>query len=254
VIFAVPETIGMARKAQETAMTAGEVKKRLAALGSPEAAKHLARFFKTGPGQYGEGDIFIGITVPELRQVVRECHELPLPDVATLLASPIHEERTVALLILVQSVSRANKVRKKVVFDFYLKHVRFVNNWDLVDCSAAELVGAHLFDKSRKPLVRMARSTSLWERRIAVVATHHFIRQGEFDDTLAISRLLLSDTEDLIHKATGWMLREVGKRHQPTLESFLDDHAPAMPRTMLRYAIERFSPEKRRSYLDLPRS
>ena len=230
-------------------MTAADAKKKLLVLASPEAAKSSARFFKTGPGQYGEGDFFIGVKVPVLRNLARDFRKLPPEEVAILLRSPVHEERLLALLILVLVVAKADDARRKAIYDFYLTNTKHVNNWDLVDGSAPALVGAYLMDKSRKPLVGLAKSTSLWERRIAVVATQHFIRHGEFDDTLRISRILLSDKEDLIHKAAGWMLREVGKKHEPTLESFLDEHGADMPRTMLRYAIERFSPEKRRLFL-----
>ena len=167
----------------------------------------------------------------------------------SLLCSPIHEERLLALLVLVLVVTKADAARGKAIYDFYLTKTKQVNNWDLVDCSAPTLVGAYLLDKSRKPLVGLAKSECIWERRIAIVATQHFIRKGDYDDTLRISRMLLSDKQDLIHKAAGWMLREVGKKHEPTLEAFLEKHAVRMPRTMLRYAIERFSPEKKRRFL-----
>lgn len=231
-------------------MTAAIAKKKLTGLGSPDLAKSAARFFKTGPGQYGEGDIFIGVKVPVLRTLAREFRELPVEEVEVLLQSPIHEERLLALLILVLVVAKADDARRKVIFDFYLGNTNFVNNWDLVDSSAPALVGAYLIDKSRKPLVTLAKSTSLWERRIAIVATQHFIRHGEFDDTLKISKMLLADKHDLIHKATGWMLREVGKKHEPTLVGFLEEHGAVMPRTMLRYAIERLSPERKRLFLE----
>jgi 3-methyladenine DNA glycosylase AlkD len=233
-------------------MTAEDAKKKLRTLASPELATSSARFFKTGPGQYGEGDIFIGVKVPVLRKLARELRELPLEEVEFLLRSPIHEERLLALLILVLVATKADPTQKRAIFDFYLSNTRFINNWDLVDSSAPALVGAYLLDKSRKPLVVLAKSESLWERRIAIVATQHFIRNKQFDDTLKISRMLLADKEDLIHKATGWMLREVGKKHEPTLYSFLDEHKAVMPRTMLRYAIERFSSEKKRYFLESP--
>jgi 3-methyladenine DNA glycosylase AlkD len=232
-------------------MTAADAKKKLNSLASPDLAKSAARFFKTGPGQYGEGDIFIGVKVPVLRNLARDFRELPLEEVEILLRSPIHEERLLALLILVLVVAKADDARRKAICDFYLTNTKHVNNWDLVDGSAPALVGAYLMDKNRKPLVGLAKSRSLWERRIAIVATQHFIRHGEFDDTLKISRMLLDDKEDLIHKATGWTLREVGKKNEPTLVSFLEEHGAVMPRTMLRYAIERFSLEKRRLFLML---
>ena len=230
-------------------MTAVEARKKLKALASPEVATTSAKFFKTGPGQYGEGDVFIGVRVPTLRKVARDFRELPLVEVEALLHSPIHEERLLALLILVVAAAKADEGHKQTIFNFYMSNTRFINNWDLVDSSAPALVGAYLMDKSRKPLIVLAKSNDLWERRIAIVATQHFIRQGEFDDTLKISQMLLSDKEDLIHKATGWMLREVGKQHEPTLEAFLEQHGAAMPRTMLRYAIERLPPAKRQEFL-----
>jgi 3-methyladenine DNA glycosylase AlkD len=230
-------------------MTAKDAKKKLRTLASPILAKSSARFFKTGPGQYGEGDIFIGVKVPVLRTLAREHRELPLEEVEILLQSPIHEERLLALLILVLVATKSNTTQKKAIFDLYLSNTRFVNNWDLVDSSAPALVGSYLSDKGRKPLVALAKSESLWERRIAIVATQHFIRNEEFDDTLKIGRMFLADGEDLIQKATGWMLREVGKKHEPTLIGFLEDHGNDMPRTMLRYAIERLSAEKKQYFL-----
>jgi 3-methyladenine DNA glycosylase AlkD len=233
----------------QSKMTAEDAKKKLMSLASRELATSSARFFKTGPGQYGEGDIFIGVKVPTLRKLAGDLRKLPLEEVEILLQSPIHEERLLALLILVLVVTKADPAQKKAIFDLYLSNTRFVNNWDLVDSSAPALVGSYLMDKGRKPLVVLAKSESLWERRIAIVATQHFIRNEEYDDTLKIGRMLLADKEDLIHKATGWMLREVGKKHEPTLVDFLEEHGTNMPRTMLRYAIERFSPEKRQYFL-----
>src|SRR5438874_152700 len=188
-------------------MTAPEARKKLNSLAS-EVAESSARFFKTGPGQYGEGDTFIGVGVPMLRKLAREFRALPLSEIEALLRSPIHEERLLALLVLVLGVAKCDAARQKTVYDFYLSNTQHVNNWDLVDSSAPALVGGYLSDKSRTPLVRLAKSASVWERRIAIVATQHFICLDEFDDTLTISRLLLSDKEDLIHRATGWMLRE----------------------------------------------
>ncbi len=231
-------------------MIAKDVKQKLKSLASPDVAKSSMRFFKTGPGQYGEGDTFIGIKVPNLRQVSREFRSLPLEEIRSLLNSAIHEERHVALMILVLQVMKCDAAHSRAAFDFYLENTKFINNWDLVDCSAPEVVGGYLLDKSRKPLLKLAKSKSLWERRIAIIATQHFIRHDDFADTLAISERLLDDEEDLIHKASGWMLREVGQRSQVVLEAFLDQHAPAMPRTMLRYAIEKFPLAQRRAYLD----
>ncbi len=237
-------------------MTATEVRTKLIALASPVVAASSARFFKTGSGQYGEGDTFVGVRVPVLRKLARECRDLPLTEIEVLLHSPVHEERLLALLILVLGVSKCDDGHRKAVYDFYLGNTRHVNNWDLVDTSAPAIVGGYLRDKPRQPLIRLAKSASLWERRIAVVATQHFIRLDQFDDTLAISRLLLADKEDLIHKAAGWMLREVGDRDGAALEGFLKEHAAVMPRTMLRYAVEHFPPVKRRGFLgaDRPRT
>ncbi len=234
-------------------MKAAEARNKLHALASPEVAASSARFFKTGPGQYGEGDTFIGVRVPALRKLARECRSLPLPEVEALLHSPVHEERLLALLVLVLGLGKCDDARRKAVYDLYLRSTRHVNNWDLVDSSAPTIVGGYLRDKPREPLIRLVKSASLWERRIAVVATQHFIRLGEFDDTLVISHLLLGDKEDLIHKATGWMLREVGDRDEAALAAFLAEHGAAMARTMLRYAIEHVPPEKRRTYLTAAR-
>ena len=230
-------------------MTAEDARTRLKSLASPAAAALATRFFKTGPGEYGEGDTFIGVNVPTLRTVAREFRALPLAEVEALLHSPIHEERHLALLTLVLQAAKGDEAHRKRAYDLYLGNTRFVNNWDLVDCSAPQVVGGFLMTKSKESLYTLAGSKSLWERRIAVVSTQHFIRHGEFGDTLAVSELLLRDTEDLIHKATGWTLREVGKKDQGVLEGFLDRHAAVMPRTMLRYAVERFPPNRRRAYL-----
>ena len=208
-----------------------------------------ARFFKTGPGQYGEGDIFLGLRAKEMHQMSKEHSSLPFKDLRILLRSPIHEDRLLALLILVRQAATSDSGVKEKIYKLYLAHTRYINNWDLVDASARDIVGGHLADKSRQPLVRLAVSKNIWERRISIVATHYFIGRGEFADTTRIALLLLGDKEDLIHKAVGWMLREVGKKHQPTLEVFLRRHGKVMPRTSLRYAIERFPKELRVAYL-----
>ena len=208
-----------------------------------------ARFFKTGPGQYGEGDIFLGLRAKEMHQMSKEHSSLPFKDLRILLRSPIHEDRLLALLILVRQAAKSDSGVKEKIYKLYLAHTRYINNWDLVDASARDIVGGHLADKSRQPLVRLAVSKNMWERRISIVATHYFIGRGEFADTTRIALLLLGDKEDLIHKAVGWMLREVGKKHQPTLEVFLRRHGKVMPRTSLRYAIERFPKELRVAYL-----
>lgn len=226
-----------------------EARDALRKFASETDAKHLQRFFKTGPGEYGEGDRFIGVRVPATRKVARMFRAMPLADAQTLLTSEIHEERLLALLILIGLYQRGTADQKQAVFDLYLANTRHINNWDLVDVSAEHVVGAHLWDKNRDPLINLARSADLWERRIAVMATFHFIKKHQFDDTLKIAEMLLSDSHDLIHKAVGWMLREIGKRDSEVEEEFLQRHHQHMPRTMLRYAIEKFSEDKRRWYL-----
>jgi 3-methyladenine DNA glycosylase AlkD len=230
-------------------MTANELQTRLRSLGNPKDAVFLAGFFKTGPGQYGEGDVFIGVRVPVIRKVAKDFKGLPLPEVESLLHSPIHEERLAALVILVMQAAKGEARVRKSIYDFYLTNTRFINNWDLVDLSAPQIVGACLADRSRRPLYRLAKSSWLWDRRISILATFHFIRLGDFNDTLEIAEMLLDDREDLMHKAVGWMLREVGKRDAAALEGFLERHCRIMPRTMLRYAIEKFPDGKRRAYM-----
>ncbi len=212
-------------------------------------ATHLQRFFKTGPGEYGEGDLFIGVRVPETRRVAKKFHLLPLNDALTLLRSEIHEERLLALILLTEKFRRGSAEQQAEIYRLYLENTGHINNWDLVDSSAMFIVGPYLQNRSRDPLHRLARSASLWERRIAILATFHFIRQGEFDETLKIAETLLLDREDLIHKAVGWMLREIGKRDMCREEDFLKMHYRNMPRTMLRYAIEKFPEELRQKYL-----
>ncbi len=231
-------------------MKAADVRKELQNMADPDKAAILQRFFKTGPGQYGEGDIFIGIMVPQSRQAAKKFSQLPLGEVRTLLYSRIHEERLVALLILALRYSRASSsIEKEEIAKFYLDNIKQVNNWDLVDLSAPNILGAHPVDRDkRRVLYRLAGSENVWERRIAIVATHHFIRNGDFSDTLKIAEMLLQDRHDLIHKAAGWMLREVGKRDAAAEEAFLEKHCSVMPRTMLRYAIERLPESKRLRY------
>lgn len=209
---------------------------------SPAKAKSSAWFFKTGPGQYGEGDVFIGVTVPDQRKVANRYKDLPLVEIEKLLSSPIHEHRLTALIIL------AGKTVDKEIYDFYFRHTDRINNWDMVDLSA-QIVGKYLQDKDRNMLRKLAVSKNLWERRIAIVATHTFIKANDFATTFTIAEILLKDAHDLIHKAVGWMLREVGKRDQEAEEKFLKKYYKTMPRTMLRYAIERFSEKKRHEYL-----
>ena len=230
-------------------MKAEDVRKRLKKLGTRERADVSQRFFKTGPGQYGEGDVFLGVRVPELRRLAKEFKDLASREIQGLLRSEVHEERLVALLILVRNYPKADQQAQKRIYGLYMGHLRFVNNWDIVDVSAEHVVGAFLRDKDKSPLYRLARSKDLWERRVSVLATFHYIKRNEFSETLKIAKMLLSDEEDLIHKAVGWMLREVGKRVPADEEKFLKAHYGRMPRTMLRYAIERFPEPKRQRYL-----
>ncbi len=233
-------------------MNARAIERRLRALGDPARAKHHLRFFRTGPGEYGEGDRFLGVMVPAIRAMAREAKDASLDTLAALLQSPWHETRLLALILLVRAYARGDAGAREAIYRLYLANTHRVNNWDLVDVSAAEIVGAHLRDGDRATLARLARSESLWERRIAIIATAHFIRDHDFDDTLRIAAILVDDRQDLIHKATGWMLREVGKRDRAALEAFLRRYASRMPRTMLRYAIERFPERLRRQYLSWP--
>lgn len=216
----------------------------------PCRAENSARFFKTGPGQYGEGDRFIGITVPELRRVAKLYPDLAFNDIEKLMFSEIHEFREIALYLLVYKYTSADQLMKKVIYDFYISHTKCVNNWDLVDCSAPYIVGAWLFDKNTGILKKLAESSNIWERRIAMVSTLYFIKQSKTYDTFVIADILINDKQDLIQKAVGWMLREVGKRcSEGELEDFLKSRYKTMPRTSLRYAIERFSTTKRLKYL-----
>jgi 3-methyladenine DNA glycosylase AlkD len=231
------------------AMKAEDIRKRLLDLENKEKAKTLQRFFKTGPGEYGEGDIFLGVMVPELRKLSKEYGELDLGEVERLLKSSVHEERLLALLILIRKYNRGDKAEKKKIYGLYLKSTRWINNWDLVDLSAPNIVGDFLMKRSREPLYRLACSPSLWERRIAILATFQFIKSHQFDETLRIGKILISDQEDLIHKSVGWMLREVGKRDSAAEESFLREQYRQMPRTMLRYAIERFPAAQRELFV-----
>ena len=226
-----------------------QIKRDLSQLSNPEKARILSRFFKTGKGQYGEGDIFLGIPVPEQRKVAKRYPDLPLNDLQELLSSKIHEHRLTALLILVLKYGKADKTGKDLIFSFYLKNTGNINNWDLVDLTAPRIVGDYLFNKDTSILFRLAKSNNLWERRIAILSTFNFIRNNDFDDALSISELLLHDKHDLIHKAVGWMLREIGKRDQEIEEQFLRKYHKQMPRTMLRYAIEKFNEKKRKLYL-----
>ncbi len=210
----------------------------------------LQGFFKTGRGEYAEGDIFLGVTVPELRKLAGEFKDIEIKSAVGLLRSSIHEERLLALLILILKYRGASLRDKEKIYRIYLKNTRYINNWDLVDVTAKHIVGDYLRDKDRGVLYKLARSGSLWERRIAILSTFHFIENHRFDDTIKIAGMLLSDRHDLIHKAVGWMLREVGKRDLEVEEKFLKVHYKVMPRTMLRYAIEKFPEPKRQRYLN----
>ena len=223
-------------------------------LADPEKKKVLQRFFKTDPGQYGEGDIFLGVTVPKIRQVVKKhASKISLPETVQLLQNQHHEIRMCALLILVQKYQKGTNEIKKQIYDIFLQNTNYINNWDLVDVTIPCVVGDYLYNQpqhiTKIILQQLATSNNLWERRIAVISTFHFIRQDRFGETLEISQMLLNDEHDLIHKVVGWMLREVGKRNQEVEEQFLRRNYKNMPRTMLRYAIERFEETKRQAYL-----
>lgn len=234
-------------------MRAEDIRKALLLLEDRDKAEILQRFFKTGTGQYGEGDFFLGVGVPQLRKLSKECGEIDLGELRALLWSSVHEERFLALLILIRDYEEADHAGKRRIYGLYLQNTRWINNWDLVDLSAPKIVGDFLMIRDRKPLYRLARSSDLWERRIAILATFRFIKERQFNDTLNISEILLRDKEDLIHKAVGWMLREVGKRDVSAEEAFLKQHYRQMPRTMLRYAIERFPSEKKKHFMKAER-
>ena len=228
-----------------------KIKTDLRLLANPLKAKFLAGFFKTGKGEYGEGDVFLGIHVPDVRAVAVKHTGLSLVEIGKLLGSPVHEERLASLLVLIDKYKKAPNDGKKACIDFYLANASRVNNWDLVDLSAHQMLGDYLLSHAAlKPaLVKLAKSGSLWERRISIIATYAFIKKRKFEETLSIAGLLLNDKHDLIHKAVGWMLREVCKRDMAAGEKFLRKHYKRMPRTMLRYAVERFNPAKREKYL-----
>jgi 3-methyladenine DNA glycosylase AlkD len=230
-------------------LTAKGIENILRCLADPAIATHCQRFFKTGKGEYGEGDQFLGIRVPILRKQAKKLEDMPLKEVQKLLESSFHEERLCALLILVRQFNQGNSDTQARIYTLYLGNTQFINNWDLVDSSAYHIVGPYLEHNDRNPLYKLAQSSRLWERRIAIMSTFHFIKNNQFDDALAISQQLLSDPEDLIHKAVGWMLREIGNRDLATEKAFLREHYQQMPRTMLRYAIEKFPEQDRQDYL-----
>ena len=239
----------MTERQAERRRKLGALRRELRAEAAADDAVHLQRFFKTGPGQYGEGDRFLGVRVPVLRRLARDYRALPADDALALLQSRWHEERLLGLLLLVAMYQRGHEADKQAVYDAYLAHTRHINNWDLVDASAEHIVGPHVIPDRLDVLERLARSPDLWERRIAMIATFHGIRQGQFAPALRIATLLLGDRHDLIHKAVGWMLREIGKRDRAVEQAFLREHLGAMPRTALRYAIEHFPERERQSYL-----
>ncbi|WP_045857320.1 DNA alkylation repair protein [Teredinibacter purpureus] len=232
-------------------MSAVSIQQRLRSLASPTIAEHSLRFFKTGKGEYGEGDQFLGLRVPALRAEVKRSHDEPLGEIQKILHSPYHEERLFALYVLVKKfgLARKDKEAQRKIYQLYLESTLYINNWDLVDSSAYQIIGGYLLDKSRKPLYRLAKSDGWWERRISMIACFQFIRHNDLDDALELSKQFLLDEHDLMHKAVGWMLREVGKRDESRELQFLDQYYTVMPRTMLRYAIEKFSPEVRASFL-----
>ena len=229
--------------------TLNGLRKELCTIADRQAAEQLQRYFKTGAGEYGEGDRFLGVRVPRLRRLAKGYRTLPLDACTELLRSPWHEERLLALLIFVAQYRNGDAEVRSTIHERYLAHTRYVNNWDLVDASAEHLVGAHITPADTGLLFRLARSSTVWERRIAIMSTFYWIKRNEFAPTLAVAELLLADPHDLIHKAVGWMLREIGKRDLPSEEAFLAAHYRRMPRTMLRYAVERFPEERRQQYL-----
>ncbi|MFA6094701.1 MAG: DNA alkylation repair protein [Candidatus Paceibacterota bacterium] len=226
------------------------VRTALQSFSDPVKASILKKFFKTGPGEYGEGDLFIGVVVPDIRRVAKEYSRLPFQDILKLLKSSIHEERLCALFILVSRYEYGTDEEQKQIYEMYLSHTRYINNWDLVDLTAPKIVGAYARTRGvLEDVYKLVQSKNLWERRIAVLACFYFIKNDDFKDTLKIAKILLKDSHDLIHKAVGWMLREVGKRDVVIEKTFLATYYKKMPRTMLRYAIERFPEVERKQYL-----
>ena len=225
------------------------LKKDLLKLKNPKLAKLLSRYFKAGKGEYGEGDIFLGIKVGPQRQIAKKYSHLTLNELQALLSSKIHEYRLTSLFILIDKYKKAGDNGKKEIFKFYLKNTKNINNWDLIDLSSGKIIGNYILDKNMPILYKLAKSKSLWERRISIMATSEFIRNNKFNAALRISEVLLNDKHDLIHKAVGWMLREIGKRDIMAEEKFLKKHCKTMPRTMLRYAIEKFDENKKKHYL-----
>lgn len=230
-------------------MTAKDVERELNAHENPADAEFLQRFFKTGPGQYGEGDVFIGLRVPQTRVITKKYRDLPLGEIEKLLDSPIHEHRLAAVIIMTERAKRAQEEEKKDLYDLYLRRIDRMNNWDIIDISCGHVVGGYLLDKPRDILYKLARSKVMWERRVAIISTSRFIAHGDLDDTFKLAELLINDNEDLIHKASGWMLREAGKKDETRLKDFLDQHAATMPRTMLRYSLEKLHSTDKAHYM-----
>jgi 3-methyladenine DNA glycosylase AlkD len=230
-------------------MKAKDIQIELKILENKQQAEILKKFFKTGPGEYGEGDLFLGIKVPVLRKISQKYQNIELEEIKEILYSPIHEHRMLALFILILIYNKGDYITKKKIYKLYLQSTQFINNWDLVDCSAEHIVGSFLFNRDKTTLYTLAKSKILWERRISVIATFYFIKHHTFSETLKIAEILIKDQHDLIHKAVGWMLREIGKRDLSCEENFLKKHYQYMPRTMLRYALEKFPKEKRGKYL-----
>ena len=231
--------------------TAAKVKSALREKINPEKAAFYPRFFKTGPGEYGEGDKFLGVVVPDQRKIARQFRELPQTQIKKLLDDAFHECRLTGIYILVtQFEKNKNETGRKQIVDFYLANLDRVNNWDIVDASAHKILGAWLFDKKdRRVLKKLADSTDLWRQRVAMIATYWFIKRDDFDDALSLAEFYLDHEHDLMHKAVGWMLREIGKQKKSVLVAFLDQYAANMPRTMLRYSIEKLPEKTRKAYL-----
>ncbi len=229
-------------------MTSG-LKKELGDKANSKKTKILQKFFKTGPGEYGEGDVFLGVVVPDIREITKKYGDLKLKDTVKLLHSKFHEERLAALFIMVNKFRNGEKKEKAIIYKTYLENTKYINNWDLVDLSAEKIVGEYLFNKPKAVLYKLAKSKSVWEKRIAIMATFNFIKNKKYEETLKIAKILLNDNHGLIHKAVGLMLREIGKRDLKIEKEFLGRYYTRMPRTMLRYAIEKFPEEKRKQYL-----
>jgi len=225
--------------------------KELKSLSQADRIDQIKKFFKVAPGSYGAHDVFVGIYVPDLRLLAKSYSDLNLAEIQELLSSKYNEYRALALMILIKQFQKVDSKTQKKIFEFYIKNIQYINNWNLVDLSAHHIIGAHLHQQDHRLLFTLAKSKKLWERRIAIVATWYFIRQQDLQTTLDLAKILLNDQEDLMHKAVGWMLRELGKKDQKQLESFLKQYASQMPRTMLRYAIEKFPEEKRLKYLQI---